>query len=103
MQVIILIKNFNLVFSETLVSNMHRVTDNDEENVTHPRGTVPKPTEYEPLNLSMSPIPPEIPKKSTDESLDISSEASSESSLVDLGTKPLQVRHFLPLLHLALL
>ena len=60
-----------------------------EDEVTYPRGTVPQPLEYEPINATMSPTPQSVPNKKIESCLDISSESSSED---DLGAKPVQVK-----------
>ncbi|XP_065066075.1 WD repeat-containing protein 90-like [Rhopilema esculentum] len=56
-----------------------------KDSMIRPRKAAPRPTEYDPLDLSISPIPQERPEKKMDESLDISSEESSEKSSVDFA------------------
>ena len=56
-----------------------------KDSMTRPRKAAPQPTEYEPLDLSISPIPQERPEKRMDETLDISSEESSEKPSVDFA------------------
>ena len=75
--------------SEEVSSDTETHPVKDEDDVTNPRGTVPQPFEYEPINLSMSPIPQEMPKKNIEGSLDISSESSAEENL---GLEPIMVR-----------
>ncbi len=48
----------------------------NEVYLTHPREKPPQPSEYEPLNLSFSPIPQKKPEKEMDDHLDISSDES---------------------------
>ena len=59
-----------------------------EDDITSPRGTVPLPLEYEPIDLKMSPIAQEAPKQKIDGRLDISSESSTDD---DLGAIPIEV------------
>ena len=77
------------LLSEEISSDIETHPVKDEDDITNPRGTVPQPFEYEPMNLSMSPIPQEMPKKKIEGSLDISSESSAEENL---GTEPIMVR-----------
>ena len=51
--------------------------------LAHPRERAPRPTEYEPLDLSFSPIPQKKPEKNADEHLDISSDESLLSQAVE--------------------
>lgn len=75
----------------------HKNTRDDEIYHAHPRKKIPQPTEYEPLNLNMSPIPQAKPEKKLDESLDISSDESPDTSEdEELGVKPLEVIVLLP-------
>ncbi len=45
-----------------------------------PREKAPQPTDYEPLDLSFSPIPQKKPEKNVDDHLDISSDESVPNS-----------------------
>lgn len=78
-------------FTDHLTTYARPRMDKDEDQVAVPRGKVPQPIEYEPLSLNVSPIPQKMPERKHDESLNISSEGSSEESFADLGATQIQV------------
>ena len=83
---------FLLLLSEADDEMDYKNRKDDEIYLAHPRKKIPQPTEYEPLNAKMSPIPQAKPEKKLDESLDISSDESKEMSTdEELGVIPLEV------------